>query len=98
MLRGIVNDKDTLFTSQFWSDFCLKLDTTQRLSTAFHLQTDGQTERTNQFITGWLRNYIVGFEGLWSRQLRQVEFCYNNQKHNIIGMSPFKALYGYNLR
>jgi len=70
MPRGIVSDRDKLFTSQFWSDFCLSLGTTRRLSTAFHPQTDGQTERTNQFVIGWLRNYMVRFPNVWSRELR----------------------------
>src|SRR5438552_1394249 len=98
MPRGIVSNRDKLFTSQFWMDFCLLLETIQRLSTAYHPQTDGQTKHTNQFLLGWLRNYFAGSTDLWSRKLRQAEFCYNNQKHNTIGMSPFEALYGYNPR
>jgi hypothetical protein len=95
---GIVSDRDTLFTSHFWEEWTRVLGTARRMSTAYHPQTDGQTERTNQFINKWLRDYFQGREGLWSRELSRAQFSYNNLRHSTIGMSPFQAMYGYHPR
>jgi len=95
---GIVSDRDSLFTSQFWREWCRCIGTWRRLSTAYHPQTNGQTERTNQFINKWLRDYFQGRENLWSKELSNAFFIYNNQKHSTIGISPFEAIYGYHPR
>ena len=54
----LVSDRGSVFTSQFWSDICFHLKIDHRLSTAFHPQTDGQTERQNQELETYLRIYI----------------------------------------
>lgn len=67
----------------------------RRLSTAFHPQTDGQTERQNQTIEHYLRCYCNYRQDDWCAKLPLAEFTYNNSAHSTIGCSPFYALYGY---
>ena len=64
-------------------------------STSYHPQTDGQTERVNQWLEGYLRNYISGQQKAWIKWLHLGEFCYNTTFHMSIGMYPLKSLYGY---
>ncbi|XP_057479179.1 uncharacterized protein LOC130766528 [Actinidia eriantha] len=65
-----------------------------RLSTAFHPQTDGQSERTIQILEDMLRACVLDFGGSWEDHLHLVEFAYNNSYQASIGMAPFEALYG----
>ena len=74
------------------------METKCKLLTAYHPQTDGQTERVNQKLCRYLRNYIANEADTWSRVLHKAEFTYNNQKHSTTQVSPFQALYGYNPR
>ncbi|KAD4888067.1 hypothetical protein E3N88_20140 [Mikania micrantha] len=64
------------------------------LSTAYHPQTEGQTERTIQTLEDMLRACVIDFGGIWDSHLPLVEFSYNNSYHTSIGMAPFEALYG----
>ena len=64
-------------------------------STRYHPQTDGQTERVNKWLEGYLRNYVGEQQKAWTKWLHLGEFCYNTNFHMSIGMSPFRALYGY---
>ena len=57
--RGIINDCNPLFTSKFWSELCDATETKYKLSTVYHPQTDSQTERINQELCRYLRNYII---------------------------------------
>ena len=59
---------------------------------------DGQTERVNQELYQYLRNYITNEANTWSWVLHKAEFAYNNQKHSTMHVLPFRALYGYNPR
>ena len=93
--KGIVSDRGSVFTSKFWGAFCRYLKIRRRLSTAFHPQTDGQTERQNQTIEQYLRCYTNWRQNDWVSRLPLAEFSYNNSKHSTTGMSPFRALYGY---
>jgi hypothetical protein len=68
------------------------------LSTTFHPQTDGQTERTIQTLEDLLRACILEFEGNWEDHLPLVEFTYNNSYQAIVGMAPYEALYGRKYR
>ena len=70
------------------------LGTILNLSSAYHLETDGQTERVNQVIEDMLRSYCNQEPRLWLKFLPFVEFAYNSSVHRSLGMSPFKALYG----
>lgn len=94
--KGIVSDRDPKFTSQFWSACCYHAAIKRRLSTAFHPQTDGQTERQNQIVQEYLRAFCSEEQAAWARILPIAEFAYNNSKHSTTGLSPFFAMYGYN--
>lgn len=94
--RGIVSDRGSVFTSKFWSDFCYEAHITRKLSTAFHPQTDGQTERANQTLEQYLRCYCSEFQDDWAELLPQAEFAYNNSDHAANGMSPFSVVHTWN--
>ena len=64
-------------------------------STNHHPQTDGQIEIVNKWVKGDLRNYVAGQQRAWIGWLHLGEYCYNTTHHMSIGMSPFRALYGY---
>ena len=64
------------------------------LSTTFHPQTDGQSERTIQVLEDMLRACVIEFGGQWDKFLPLAEFSYNNSYHSSIDMAPFEALYG----
>ena len=70
---GIVSDRDPLFTSEFWRSLQKALGTQQRLSTAYHPQTDGQTERVNRVLEDLLQMCILDFGGTWEEHLPLVE-------------------------
>ena len=67
-------------------------------STAFHPQTDGQSERTIQTLEDMLRMCVMDFGGSWEKYFPLVEFAYNNSYHSTIGMAPYEALYGRKCR
>ena len=90
----IVSDRDSIFVSQFWKGLQEATGTRLNLSTAYHPQTDGQTERTIQTLEDMLRSCVLDFGGTWGEHLHLVEFAYNNSYHASIGMAPFEALYG----
>lgn len=69
-----------------------------KLSTAFHLQIDGQAERANQTLEYMLRACIIDFKGHWDKHFPLVEFSYNNSFHSSISMGLYEALYGRRCR
>ena len=69
-----------------------------RLSSAYHPQTDGQTERTIQYLEDFLRACWLVQGGAWDSHLPLIEFTYNNSFHASIGMAPYEALYGRRCR
>uniref|UniRef100_A0A1J3GIM6 RNA-directed DNA polymerase n=1 Tax=Noccaea caerulescens TaxID=107243 RepID=A0A1J3GIM6_NOCCA len=91
---SIVSDRDSKFTSIFWQAFQKALGTKVHLSTAYHPQTDGQSERTIQTLEDMLRACVLEWGGKWGKYLPLVEFAYNNSFHSSIEMSPYEALYG----
>ncbi|KAJ9555226.1 hypothetical protein OSB04_009840 [Centaurea solstitialis] len=95
---SIVSDRDSRFTSQFWHGLQEGLGRKLKLSTAYHPQTDGQSERTIQTLEDMLRSCVIDFGGSWDTHLPLVEFAYNNSFHSSIGMAPFEALYGRKCR
>ena len=95
---SIVLDRDTRFTSKFWKSLQRALGTECKFSTAFHPQTDGQTERLNQILEDMLRACALDFAGSWDEHLHLVEFAYNNSYQATIRMAPFEALYGRRCR
>lgn len=75
---NIISDRGSLFTSHFWTELCRLLHVQRRLSTAFHPQTDGQTERVNQILEQFLRCYITHRQDDWTDWLPLAEYAYNN--------------------
>ena len=69
-----------------------------KFSTAFHPQTDGQSERTIHILEDMLRGCVIDFRGIWNDYLPLVEFAYNNSFQSSIGMAPYEALYGRRCR
>ena len=94
----IVSDRDTRFVSKFWQSLHSAMGTGLDFSTAFHPQTDGQTERVNQILEDMLRAFVLDFGGSWDSHLYLVEFAYNNSFQATIEMAPFEALYGRKCR
>ena len=76
--QTIVSDRDPRFTSHFWTEVCALLDIKRAMSTAFHPQSDGQTERTNRTLEDMLRSYISPTHTDWDQHLSAVEFAINN--------------------
>lgn len=76
--KSIVSDRGSLFTSNFWSAFCYHLWVRLGYSTAYHPQTDGQTERQNQTLETYLRSYVNYEQNDWAKWLSIAEFAYNN--------------------
>ena len=95
---SIVSDRDTRFTSRYWRKFNDELGTQLHISTAYHPQTDGQSERTIQTLVDMLRACVMDFGGSWDDHLPLVEFSYNNSYHNSIKMAPYEMLYGRKCR
>ncbi|RVW68091.1 Retrovirus-related Pol polyprotein from transposon 17.6 [Vitis vinifera] len=91
---SIVSDRDPKFTSQFWQSLQRALGTQLNFSTAFHPQTDGQSERVIQILEDMLRACVLDFGGNWADYLPLAEFAYNNSYQSSIGMAPYEALYG----
>ncbi len=95
MPYGIVSDRGSVFTSAFWSALCFHSRIKRRLSTAFHPQTDGQTERQNQVLEHFLRVFADDKQTNWAKQLPIAEFAYMNSWHSSIDTTPFHLMYGY---
>ncbi|SGY29992.1 BQ5605_C002g01105 [Microbotryum silenes-dioicae] len=94
----IVSDRGATFTSNWWSEFLAMLKIKPNLSTAFHPESDGQTERTNQTLEHYLRYFCDYLQTNWSELLPLAEFAYNNSFHSSIGASPFYVTRGYHPR
>lgn len=92
----IVSDRGKLFVSKFWSSLCKLLGVKSNLSTAYHPETDGQTERINQILEQYLRLYTNYQQDDWVSFLPLAEFAYNNTPHSATQVSPFFANKGYN--
>jgi hypothetical protein len=92
--NGIVSDRGSVFTSAFWAEICYQLQVKRRLSTAFHPQTDGQTERQNQTLEQYLRIFTTASQDDWVSLLPIAQFAYNNSVHDSTKTTPFYAVYG----
>ena len=90
----LISDRDPKFTSNFMTALCRLLDIKQALSTAFHPQTDGQTERTNRNLQDMLRHYVAFDQKDWDKKLPVAEFAVNNAWHDTIQNTPFFLNYG----
>ncbi|GJR63974.1 putative reverse transcriptase domain-containing protein [Tanacetum coccineum] len=90
----IISDHDSRFTSRFWKSIQEALGTRLDMSTAYHPQTDGQSESTIQTLKDMPRTYVLDFEGRWNVHFPLVEFSYNNSYHSRVRCAPFEAMYG----
>ncbi|GJY96423.1 reverse transcriptase domain-containing protein [Tanacetum coccineum] len=95
---SIISDRDGRFTSRCWQTVQKALGTRLDMSTAYHPQTDGQSERTIQTLEDMLRACVIDFGGSWDVHLPLAEFSYNNSYHSSIKCAPFEALYGRKCR
>ncbi|GJZ87573.1 putative reverse transcriptase domain-containing protein [Tanacetum coccineum] len=95
---SIISDRDGRFTSQLWKSLNKALGTQLDMSTAYHPQTDGQSERTIQTLEDMLRACLIDFGKGWDRHLPLVKFSYNNSYQTSIKAAPFEALYGRKCR
>jgi transposase InsO family protein len=98
VLKKIVSDKGTQFTSTFSERLHETLDTQLRFSFAYHPQTDGQTERVNHILEDMLRACALQYRRSWDMSLSYVEFSYNNSYQESLKMSLFEMLYGRRCR
>ncbi|GJS48201.1 putative reverse transcriptase domain-containing protein [Tanacetum coccineum] len=95
---SIICDSDSRLASNFWRSLQKALGTNLDMSTAYHPQTDGQSERTVQTLEDMLRACVIDFGNGWVKHLPLVEFSYNNSYHASIKAAPFEALYGRKCR
>ncbi|OAQ57620.2 retrovirus polyprotein [Pochonia chlamydosporia 170] len=95
---SIVSDRGPLFISEFWKAVCHRLQTNISLSTAYHPETDGQTENANSFLEQYLRQYVSFAQDDWDEWLPLAEFAARNVVSDSTGMSPFFANTGYHPR
>ena len=91
----IITDRDPKFVSRFWQAVVKRLGIQHALSTAYHPQTDGQSERMNQTVEQYLRAYLNYKQDNWVSLLPMAQFAYNSSIHSMTGVSPFLATYGY---
>nr|GEY02520.1 putative reverse transcriptase domain-containing protein [Tanacetum cinerariifolium] len=94
----IILDHDGRFVSHLWQALQKALGTRLNMSTTYHPETDGQSERTIQTLEDMLRACVMDFRGSWDTHLPLVEFSYNNSYHKSIKCAPFEALYGRKCR
>ncbi|GJU15784.1 putative reverse transcriptase domain-containing protein [Tanacetum coccineum] len=94
----IISDRDPRFASRFWRSLQKSLGTNLDMSTAYHLETDGQSERTIPKVEDMLRACVINFGSDWDKHLPLAKFSYNNSYHTSIKAAPFKALYGRKCR
>jgi hypothetical protein len=96
--REFIRDRDTRFTSAFWQEVTVLLGTKTVMSSSFHLQTDGQTERVNQTLETYLQHFFsVGLND-WDTLLSRAEFAHNAAIDKTVRAAPFKLTYGYHPR
>ena len=91
----IISDMEVKFAGEFWESLCKKLGIKRKMSTAYHPQTDSQTERVNQVLGGSLRIFVNYDQNDWYQLLPLAEFAYNNSATSAHGMTPFFANSGY---
>jgi len=90
-----ISDMDAKLPGEFWASLCQMLGVKRGMSMAYHPQTDGQTERTNQVLEGYLRTFVNYDQKDWYQLLLLAEHAYNNSATNADKMTPFFANYGF---
>jgi len=94
MPKSIISDRDPIFISHFWHEFFKMSGTTLHMSSAYHPQTDGQSEVVNKCVEQYLRCFVSQQPRKWNSFLSWAEFWYNTTYHSSIGMTAFQAIYG----
>jgi transposase InsO family protein len=92
--KTILSDRGSQFVARFWEQLHASLGTHLIHSSAYHPQTDGQTERVNQILEDMLRACMMEYPGSWDKNLLWAEFSYNNSYQESLKIAPFEALYG----
>lgn len=95
---AIISDCDRVFTSTIWQTLFKLTGTDLRMSSAYHPQSDGQTERVNQCLKTYLRCFVHACPKKWSSWLSLAEFWYNTSYHSALNKTPFVVLYGHEPR
>jgi transposase InsO family protein len=93
----VISDRDTCFTAQFSLALCKVLGIERNISTAYHPQTDGQSERTNQWLEQYLQIYGNYQQDDWAKWLPLVQFVHNAWPSTTTGKTPFKLIMGHTL-
>ena len=96
--ESIITDRGSTFMSHYFQDLAKRFQVSNKMSTAYHPQTDGQTERVNGVLEQYLRAYVNYEQDNWASLLPQAEFAYNNSTSATTKQSPFFANYGFNPR
>lgn len=94
MPAGIISDRDPVFTSLFWQELFKKCKVKLQMSTAYHPQSDGQTEVVNRCVENYLRCMCTVQPKEWVNWLPLAEYWYNTSYHSALKCSPYEALYG----
>ena len=95
--KAIKSDRGSNWVGDFWKTFCAMANIEQRLSTAFHPETDGSAERMNQEVLAYLRKFISYAQYDWVDLLPSAQLAINNRDNSISGLSPFYITHGYNI-
>ena len=89
---------DAQFSGKFWESLCKSLGIKRKMSTAYHPQTDGQTERTNQVLEGYLHNFVNYDQNDLYQLLPLAEYAYNNSKASAHKLTPFSPTTAFTLK
>jgi len=92
--RVVISDRDPRFTSKFFRAVSIMLGMEQHMSSAFHPQSDGQTERVNRVVEDYLRSFVLSDQSDWDHHLSMAEFAINNAYHESLKSTPFRVVYG----
>ena len=98
VLTKLISDRDTRFTLSWFKELCQALGVTQNLSTAYHPQTDGQSERTNQTMEGLLRIFCNHQANDWVKWLPLIQYIINSQPSSTTQRALYKLCMGHILR
>lgn len=90
----IISDRDPIFMSKFWRALFTLQGTMLATSSAYHPQTDGQTEVLNRYLEDYLRCFTSDHPRQWTKYLHWAEWHYNSSWHSAIKMTPYEAVFG----